>query len=95
MIEQLTFFFKKNRRGGKRGRGKANMSEEIRKKLLPPREVAPEFGICTNTLWLWTKKGKIKAERTPTGRFLYSEAEVKRVRKIMEGYNPSHIRGTV
>ena len=72
------------------------MSEETkRKKLLPPREVAPEFGICTNTLWLWTKKRKIRAERTPTGRFLYSEAEIKRVRKIMEEYSTPPIRGTI
>jgi len=54
--------------------------------LLPPRVAAPMLGISRKTLWVWTKKGKIKAVRTPTGRFLYPLSEVKKVLNAMYGF---------
>ena len=33
-------------------------------------EVYPDAGICPKTVINWIKKGKIKGEKTPTGRWL-------------------------
>jgi predicted site-specific integrase-resolvase len=63
--------------------------------LLPPRIAAPMLGICTKTLWMWQREGKIRAVKTPTGRYLYLESEVKRVQKEMYGYEPVSLRGRI
>ena len=63
--------------------------------LLPPRTVAPMLGITTKTLWIWQSNGKIRAVKTPTGRYLYPESEVKRVQKEMYGYEPISLRGRI
>lgn len=65
------------------------------KKLLPPRVVAPMLGISKKTLWIWAKKGKIRPVKTPTGRFLYPETEVKRVLDMMYGYPLPSLRGMI
>jgi len=66
-----------------------NSKAYTKDELLTPRIAAPMLGISRKTLWLWTKKGKIKAVRTPTGRFLYPLSEVKKVLNAMYGFPAS------
>lgn len=49
--------------------------------LLTPKEAAARLKLkTTDTLARWAKEGLIKAIRTPTGRYRYSEAEVERIK---------------
>ena len=64
-------------------------------KLLKPGVAAPILGISTKTLWVWQRKGKIRPVKTPTGRLLYPESEVKRVITMMYGYEPVSLRGRI
>ena len=38
-------------------------------RLLKPREVAHVFGVTTQTIWNWINNGRIRAVRTPGGRY--------------------------
>jgi len=48
-------------------------------KLLPPREACKRLGISFITLKRWIYSGKIRAIRTPTGRWMIPESEVERI----------------
>ena len=48
-------------------------------KLLPPREVCKRLGISFITLKRWIYSGKIRAVKTPTGRWMIPESEVERI----------------
>jgi len=48
-------------------------------KLLPPREVCKRLGISFITLKRWIYSCKIRAVRTPTGRWMIPESEVERI----------------
>jgi len=48
--------------------------------FLSPRDVCRLLGISYITLWRWVKKGKIKAVRSPSGRYLIPRSEVARFR---------------
>ena len=48
-------------------------------KLLPPREACKRLGISFITLKRWIYSGKIKAVRTPTGRWMIPESEIERI----------------
>ena len=48
-------------------------------RLLPPREACRRLGISYRTLKRWIYSGKIKAVRTPTGRWMIPESEVERI----------------
>lgn len=56
-----------------------NMRIEPGEILLKPREAARMLGIHVLTLWRWAKTGRIRAVRTPTGRYLYPLSEIKRI----------------
>lgn len=46
---------------------------QMKQKLTPRiylQKFYPEAGFCTKTVINWIKKGKIKGEQTPTGRWL-------------------------
>jgi len=47
--------------------------------LLPPREVCRRLGIHYVTLKRWIYSGKIRAVKTPTGRWMIPESEVERI----------------
>jgi len=47
--------------------------------LLPPREACRRLGIHLVTLKRWIYSGKIRAVRTPTGRWMIPESEVERI----------------
>jgi len=48
-------------------------------RLLPPREACRRLGIHFVTLKRWIYSGKIRAVRTPTGRWMIPESEVERI----------------
>ncbi len=48
-------------------------------KLLPPREAYKRLGISFITLKRWIYSGKIRAVKTPTGRWMIPESEVERI----------------
>jgi len=48
-------------------------------RLLPPREVCRRLGVSFITLKRWIYAGKIRAVKTPTGRWMVPESEVKRI----------------
>ncbi len=48
-------------------------------RLLPPREACKRFGISFITLKRWIYSGKIRAVRTPTGRWMIPESEIERI----------------
>ena len=48
-------------------------------RLLPPREACRRLGIHYVTLKRWIYSGKIRAVRTPTGRWMIPEREVERI----------------
>ena len=41
------------------------------------------LGISVKTLWVWQKKGIIRAVRLPTGKLRYPKSEVERILKEM------------
>ena len=45
--------------------------------LMTPAEVAALFGVNVKTPGRWAKAGKIRSIRTPGGRRLYREADVR------------------
>jgi len=47
--------------------------------LLPPREACRRLGIHYVTLKRWIYSGRIRAVRTPTGRWMIPESEVERI----------------
>ena len=47
--------------------------------MLPPREACRRLGIHFVTLKRWIYSGKIRAVRTPTGRWMIPESEVERI----------------
>ncbi|MCD6428352.1 MAG: IS607 family transposase [Desulfurococcales archaeon] len=49
------------------------------KRLLPPREACKRLGISFITLKRWIYSGKIRAVKTPTGRWMIPESEVERI----------------
>jgi putative resolvase len=51
----------------------------MNEKLLPPREASRRLGIHYVTLKRWIYSGKIRAIRTPTGRWMIPESEVERI----------------
>ena len=54
-------------------------------RLLPPREACKCLGISFITLKRWIYSGKIKAVKTPTGRWMIPESEVERIISGREG----------
>ncbi|HDJ51567.1 MAG TPA: IS607 family transposase [Thermoprotei archaeon] len=48
-------------------------------RLLPPREVCKRLGIHFVTLKRWIYSGKIRAVKTPTGRWMIPKSEVERI----------------
>ena len=48
-------------------------------KLLPPREACKRLGIHYVTLKRWIYSGRIRAVRTPTGRWMIPESEIERI----------------
>ena len=48
-------------------------------RLLPPREACRKLGIHFVTLKRWIYSGKIRAVKTPTGRWMIPESEVERI----------------
>ncbi|PCN50826.1 IS607 family transposase [Candidatus Geothermarchaeota archaeon ex4572_27] len=48
-------------------------------RLLPPREACRRLGIHYVTLKRWIYSGRIRAVRTPTGRWMIPESEVERI----------------
>lgn len=48
-------------------------------RLLPPREACRRLGISFITLKRWIYSGKIRAVKTPTGRWMIPESEVERI----------------
>jgi len=54
-------------------------------RLLPPREACRRLGISFITLKRWIYSGKIRAVRTPTGRWMIPEGEVERIVDGKEG----------
>jgi len=48
-------------------------------RLLPPREACRRLGISFVTLKRWIYSGKIRAVKTPTGRWMVPESEVERI----------------
>jgi putative resolvase len=51
----------------------------MNEKLLPPREASRRLGIHYVTLKRWIYSGKIRAVRTPTGRWMIPESEIERI----------------
>ncbi len=47
--------------------------------LLPPREACRRLGISYRTLKRWIYSGRIRAVRTPTGRWMIPESEIERI----------------
>ena len=47
--------------------------------MLPPREACRRLGIHYVTLKRWIYSGKIRAVRTPTGRWMIPESEIERI----------------
>ena len=54
-------------------------------RLLPPREACKRLGVSFITLKRWIYSGKIRAVRTPTGRWMIPESEVERIVGGREG----------
>ena len=48
-------------------------------RLLPPREACRRLGISFRTLKRWIYSGKIRAVKTPTGRWMIPESEVEKI----------------
>ena len=48
-------------------------------RLLPPREACKRLGISFITLKRWIYSGKIRAVKTPTGRWMIPESEIERI----------------
>jgi len=48
-------------------------------RLLPPREACRRLGISFITLKRWIYSGKIRAVKTPTGRWMIPESEIERI----------------
>ena len=51
----------------------------MNEKLLPPREACRRLGIHYVTLKRWIYSGKIRAVKTPSGRWMIPESEVERI----------------
>ncbi|MGC8696786.1 MAG: helix-turn-helix domain-containing protein, partial [Conexivisphaera sp.] len=51
----------------------------MNERLLPPREVYKRLGVHYMTVKRWIYSGRIKAVKTPTGRWLIPESEVVRI----------------
>ena len=56
----------------------------MREELLRLRDVAGMLDISTKTLWVWQKKGVIRAVRLSTGKLQYPKSEVERILRGME-----------
>jgi len=48
-------------------------------RLLPPREACRRLGISFITLKRWIYSGKIRAVKTPSGRWRIPESEIERI----------------
>jgi len=48
-------------------------------RLLPPREACKHLGISFITLKRWIYSGRIRAVKTPTGRWMIPESEIERI----------------
>ncbi|MEB3852233.1 MAG: IS607 family transposase [Desulfurococcales archaeon] len=48
-------------------------------RLVPPREACRRLGISFITLKRWIYSGKIRAVRTPTGRWMIPESEIEKI----------------
>jgi len=51
----------------------------MNEKLMPPREACKRLGISFITLKRWIYSGRIRAVKTPTGRWMIPESEVERM----------------
>jgi len=54
-------------------------SEEFKEELVRVRTAAKILGISVKTLYLWIRKGIIKAYVLPTGKYRIPVSEIKRV----------------
>ena len=57
----------------------------MRERLLPPREACKRLGISFITLKWWIYSGKVRAVKTPTGRWMIPESEIERIISGREG----------
>jgi excisionase family DNA binding protein len=53
-------------------------------RLLRPREAARQLGIGAGTLGEWARAGKIAFTRDPSGYRKYPQAEVSRIRDMLD-----------
>jgi len=51
----------------------------VEEELLRPKDVARMLGISVKTLWVWQRKGFIRAVRLPTEKLRYPRSEVSRI----------------
>jgi len=51
----------------------------VEEELLHPKDAAKMLGISVKTLWVWQRKGIIRAVRLPTGKLRYPKSEVLRI----------------
>ncbi|ADB58207.1 IS607 family transposase [Archaeoglobus profundus] len=61
-------------------------------RLLPPREACRRLGIHFVTLKRWIYSGRIRAVKTPTGRWMIPESEVER---IISGKEVKEVRAII
>ena len=47
---------------------------------LKPHEVCRILGISYITLWRWIREGKVKAVRSPSGRYLIPRSEIEKIK---------------
>jgi excisionase family DNA binding protein len=55
--------------------------------MLTAKQVAPKFGVHHQTIRLWAREGRIPSRRTPTGRYLFDEAEIDDM--LASSYRPA------
>jgi len=51
----------------------------VEEELLRPKDAARMLGVSVKTLWVWQRKGIIRAVRLPTGKLRYPRSEVLRI----------------
>jgi len=57
----------------------------MNERLLRPKEACELLGVSYSTLLRWIKKGRVRAVRTPSGRYRIPEGEVRRLLSRAEG----------
>lgn len=47
--------------------------------LITPKEARTMLGVSNKTLWLWYKKGLIRAVRLPSGKLRYYKSDIEAI----------------